>query len=77
MYCLEFICIPGNYECELKAQDKLIQEGAESMPGDMGKESWQSADAKKINSAYYWKDEKSIKAFSSPPRYIEEKKQYA
>lgn len=77
MYSVAFIFEPGEYDEEFHALDALIQEVAESMEGYMGKESWQSADGAKKNSTYYWKDEQSIKEFSSHPRHLEAKRQYA
>lgn len=77
MYSVAFIFEPGNYDSEFHTLDKAILEVAESMDGYIGKELWQSADGKKLNSTYYWKDKASIKAFSSHPKHIEAKRQYS
>lgn len=77
MYSVAFIFEPGHYDDEFHALDNLILEVAESMDGFLGKESWQSPDGKRLNSTYYWDNQTSIKAFSSHPKHVEAKKQYA
>ena len=77
MYSVAFIFEPGEYDEEFHALDDFIQNFAESMNGFIGKECWNSLDGKIMNSTYYWKDKASIKAFSSHPKHIEAKRQYA
>ena len=43
----------------------------------MGNESWQSADGLRLNSTYYWRDNDTLRAFSSNPKHVQAKKQYA
>lgn len=77
IWSVAFIFEPGDYDEDFHALDTLIQEVAESMEGYIGRESWQSGDGRTLNSTYYWKDEASIRAFSSHPRHLEAKRQYA
>ncbi len=77
MYSVAFIFEPGKYDDEFHQLDDLILEVAESMDDYVGKEAWQSSDGKRLNSTYYWKNEESIKAFSSHPKHVEAKRQYA
>ncbi len=76
MYSIAFIFKPGNYDEEFYTLDKQIEQFAESLPGFLGKERWQSPDGKMINSTYYWEDQEAIKTFSSHPKHIEAKRQY-
>lgn len=77
MYSIAFIFEPKNYDEEFYKLDTAIQEFAESIEGFIGKESWQSADGKIMNSTYYWENEEAIKTFSSHPKHIEAKRQYS
>ncbi len=77
MYSVAFIFKPGKYDEQFHILDKAIQEIAESMEGYIGKEVWESADGKKINSTYYWATEESIKTFSQHPKHLEAKQQYS
>ena len=56
MYSAAFIFEPGNYDDEFYSLDNQIHEIAESMEGFLGRESWQTADGKRINSTYYWEN---------------------
>ena len=76
MYSIAFIFKPGKYDEEFYELDSSIEKFAESLEGFIGKEVWHSADQKMVNSTYYWKDEESIKTFSSHPKHIEAKRQY-
>lgn len=77
MYSVAFIFEPGPLDEDFHALDSVIQEVAESMDGFVGKESSQNADGSRLNSTYYWRDEDSIRAFSSHPKHVEAKRQYA
>ena len=50
MYSAAFIFEPGNYDDEFYSLDNQIHEIAESMEGFLGRESWQTADGKRVNS---------------------------
>lgn len=77
MYSVAFIFEPGDYDDDFYELDALILDVAESMDGYIGKDSWQSPDGKRFNSTYYWADENAIRAFSSHPKHVEAKRQYA
>lgn len=76
MYSAAFIFEPGVYDGAFYALDGQIHEIAASMEGFAGRESWQSADGKRINAVYYWRDMDSLRAFSSHPKHLEAKRQY-
>ena len=60
MYSAAFIFEPGNYDDEFYSLDNQIHEIAESMEGFLGRESWQTADGKRINSTYYWENKEAL-----------------
>ena len=76
MYSAAFIFEPGNYDDEFYSLDNQIHEIAESMEGFLGRESWQTADGKRINSTYYWENKEALKTFSRHPKHLEAKRQY-
>ncbi len=76
MYSAAFIFEPGNYDDDFYSLDNQIHEVAESVNGFLGRESWQSADGKKINATYYWKDMEALEEFSKHPKHLEAKRQY-
>lgn len=65
MYSAAFIFEPGEYDDTFYSLDEQIHEIAESIEGFIGRESWQSADGKKINAVYYWQDKDALKRFSA------------
>lgn len=77
MYSAAFIYVAGDYDDEFHALNDKINEVAKSLPGFIGKETWESATDRKSNSTYYWKDEATLKEFSRHPRHLEAKRQYA
>ena len=76
MYSAAFIFEPGNYDDEFYSLDNQIHEIAESMEGFLGRESWQTADGKRINSTYYWENKEALKTFSRHPKHLEAKPIY-
>ena len=76
MYSAAFIFEPGNYDDEFYSLDNQIHEIAESMEGFLGRESWQTADGKRVNSTYYWENKEVLNAFSRHPKHLEAKRQY-
>ena len=77
MYIAAFIFEPGGYDEEFHLLNDQIKDVAESLPGFIGSESWQSTTDNIMNSTYYWEDEASLKEFSRHPRHLEAKRQYA
>lgn len=77
MYSAEFIFEPGQYDDQFHSLDSQIQAAAEISDGYLGREVWHSADGKKISAVYYWRDRKSLKAFSVHPKHLEAKRQYS
>jgi heme-degrading monooxygenase HmoA len=77
MYCASFIWEPGVYDSEFHRLNELIEEVAQSLPGYLGSESWQSREGSRNCANYYWKDLDTLKAFSAHPTHLEAKRQYA
>ncbi len=77
MYSAAFIYEAGNYDAEFHRLNAIIDSVARSMPGFLGSESWQTADASRRNATYYWDNLESLKAFSIHPVHQEAKRQYA
>jgi len=77
MYSAAFIYEAGNYDAEFHRLNALIDAVARSMPGFLGSESWQTADASRRNATYYWDNLETLKAFSIHPIHQEAKRQYA
>ncbi len=77
MYSAAFTWEPGVYDAEFHRLNQAIDEVARSLPGFLGVESWQSADASRKNAIYYWDSLETLEAFSTHPTHLEAKKQYA
>lgn len=77
MYSAAFIYEAGDYDGEFHRLNALIDAVARSMPGFLGSESWQTADASRRNATYYWDKLETLKAFSIHPIHQEAKRQYA
>ena len=76
MYSVAFIFEPNSYDEVFLELDAAVEKYAQSLDGFIGKESWQTADGRRRNSTYYWKNKASIKQFSAYERHIEAKRQY-
>jgi heme-degrading monooxygenase HmoA len=76
MYCAAFIFEPGTYDARFHALDAQIEAAAQSNPGFLGRETWQSEDGLRFNATYYWADLESLKAFSQNPQHLEAKADY-
>ena len=77
MYCASFIWEPGTYDAEFHRLNAEIDAFAQSLPGYLGVESWQSADATRRCVNYYWADLETLKRFSEHPTHQQAKRQYA
>jgi heme-degrading monooxygenase HmoA len=77
MYSAAFIFEPGDYDAEFHRLNDEIKAVAQSLPGYMGVEQWQSADGRRRNATYYWSDLDTLKRFSTHPAHLEAKRQYA
>lgn len=77
MFSASFIFEPGDYDDEFHALNAKIDEVAESLPGFLGTESWQSADGRRRNAVYYWESLDALRAFSRDPKHQEAKRQYS
>jgi heme-degrading monooxygenase HmoA len=77
MYSAAFLFRPGTYDDEFHRLNALIDEAANSNPGFIGSETWQSRDGKTLNATYYWKSLEELQTFSQHPKHIEAKKQYS
>jgi len=76
MFSAEFIFEPGDYDDEFHSLNRQIDEAAESTPGFLGRESWQSPDGKRTNAIYYWESLDALESFSRHPKHLEAKRQY-
>jgi heme-degrading monooxygenase HmoA len=77
VYCASFIWEPGVYDAEFHRLNSAIEQIARSLPGFLGSETWQSADASRKCANYYWKDLDTLKAYSGHPTHQEAKRQYS
>lgn len=77
MLSVSFIFEPKSYDDNFYALDELIQQAADATEGYLGREAWQSGDGTRRNSTYYWRDESSLKSFSTHPKHLEAKRQYS
>ncbi|MGY0798155.1 antibiotic biosynthesis monooxygenase family protein [Lysobacter sp. A286] len=77
MFIAAFIWEPGVYDEEFHRLNAMVEELAQSMPGYLGVESWQSADGKRKNATYYWDSLDTLKAFSEHPTHQEAKRNYS
>jgi heme-degrading monooxygenase HmoA len=77
VYCASFIWEPGSYDNEFHRLNELIGQVAQSLPGYLGVESWQTADGSRKCANYYWIDLESLKVFSVHPTHQEAKRQYS
>jgi heme-degrading monooxygenase HmoA len=76
MYSAAFIFEPATYDARFHALDAQIEAAAQSNPGFLGRETWQSEDGKRFNATYYWADQESLKGFSQNPQHLEAKRDY-
>lgn len=77
MLTAAFIFQPGKRDEEFDRLNALISEAAHATGGFLGEEAWQSADGQLFNATYYWDSMEALKRFSSHPRHLEAKRQYA
>ncbi len=77
MYSASFIWEPGDYDEEFHRLNDIIDEVAQSLPGFIGVDGWQTADGSRKNAVYYWDSLETLKAFSRHPAHLEAKKQYS
>ncbi len=77
MFSASFIWEPGEYDAEFHRLNDEIEAVAQSLPGYLGVESWQTPDGTRKNATYYWDSLDTLKAFSTHPSHLEAKKQYA
>ncbi|MDH4049252.1 MAG: DUF4188 domain-containing protein [Gammaproteobacteria bacterium] len=77
MYSASFVWEPGDYDAEFHRLNKAIDDVARSLPGFLGVDAWQSADASRKNAIYYWDSLDTLKVFSAHPTHLEAKRQYA
>lgn len=77
MYSASFIWEPGVYDAEFHRLNKAIDDVARSLPGFLGVDAWQSADASRKNAIYYWDSLDTLKVFSTHPTHLEAKRQYS
>ena len=76
MFSAAFIFEPGNYDERFLALDASIEAAALATPGYLGRETWQSEDAKRFNATSYWTDLEALAAFSKNPDHQEAKRNY-
>lgn len=77
IYSAAFIFEPGEYDARFHALNALIKEAAEATPGYLGVESWIATDSARRNATYWWTSLEALKQFSTHPKHLEAKREYA
>ncbi|MDZ4348712.1 MAG: DUF4188 domain-containing protein [Xanthomonadaceae bacterium] len=77
MFTAAFIWEPGVYDADFDRLNGLIDATARALPGYLGVEVWQNADASRKVATYYWDSLEALRAFSTDPVHQEAKRQYA
>ena len=77
MFSAAFIFEPGTYDARFHELNALIDAAAAATPGYLGRESWRSPDGKRANATYYWASLDALRTFSTHPKHVEAKREYA
>ncbi|OJB04353.1 antibiotic biosynthesis monooxygenase [Burkholderia ubonensis] len=77
MYASTFIFRPGQYDDEFHRLDRQIADIARAIPGYLGEETWERADAGLIQNVYYWESEEALQQLIRHPAHLEAKAKQA
>ncbi len=73
MFSSTFTFKAGQYDQHFHRLDQQIAEAARAIPGYLGEETWQSADAALIQNIYYWESEAALLQLINHPAHREAK----
>ncbi len=73
MICCSFIFEPGDYDDDFHRLDTAIAEFAQSLPGLVTIEQWQSEDGRLRNAMYFFEDEASVSKLARFPDHLKAK----
>ncbi|KVU14465.1 antibiotic biosynthesis monooxygenase family protein [Burkholderia ubonensis] len=77
MYASTFIFRAGQYDDEFHRLDRQIADIARAIPGYLGEETWERADAGLIQNVYYWESEEALQQLIRHPSHLEAKAKQA
>ncbi|KVR67129.1 antibiotic biosynthesis monooxygenase family protein [Burkholderia ubonensis] len=77
MYASTFIFRAGQYDDEFHRLDRQIADIARAIPGYLGEETWERADAGLIQNVYYWESEEALQQLIRHPAHLEAKAKHA
>ncbi|KWN63758.1 antibiotic biosynthesis monooxygenase [Burkholderia ubonensis] len=77
MYASTFIFRAGQYDDEFHRLDRQIADIARAIPGYLGEETWECADAGLIQNVYYWESEEALQQLIRHPAHLEAKAKQA
>ncbi|KWB61628.1 antibiotic biosynthesis monooxygenase family protein [Burkholderia ubonensis] len=77
MYPSTFIFRAGQYDDEFHRLDRQIADIARAIPGYLGEETWERADAGLIQNVYYWESEEALQQLIRHPAHLEAKAKHA
>ncbi|KVR23518.1 antibiotic biosynthesis monooxygenase [Burkholderia ubonensis] len=77
MYASTFIFRAGQYDDEFHRLDRQIADMARAIPGYLGEEIWERADAGLIQNVYYWESEEALQQLIRHPAHLEAKAKQA
>ncbi len=73
MYASTFIFRAGQYDDEFHRLDQSIAEMASTLPGYLGEETWENAEAGLIQNVYFWESEEALLQLIRHPAHLEAK----
>ncbi|MFJ3463449.1 antibiotic biosynthesis monooxygenase family protein [Achromobacter spanius] len=74
MFSSTFTFLPGQYDDEFHALDKVIADIARSIPGYLGEEAWENASTGQVSNVYYWSSMEALQQLINHPEHIKAKK---
>ncbi len=77
MYTSTFTFAKGQYDDEFHALDQVIAQVAQSIPGYLGEEAWESPQTGLISNVYYWESMEALQALMKHPSHIQAKQLHA
>lgn len=73
MFSSTFTFLPGQYDDEFHALDKVIADIARSIPGYLGEEAWENTSTGQVSNVYYWSSLEALQQLVNHPEHIKAK----